>query len=198
MRAALLSFLMTVNAIASAETSATVNQYLNSILAISRQQCDGFDTAPIRQAETAGKELEAHSLKAGYKAICECMPTRMRELQSSLSKEKLQEVMSESRFAQELYKPRVISSCAAEQFRSTYGDGCSSRMASEIKNSAAYCSCMSKALQKFTDDELAELGLETADYVPAAANAKKQGIAPPNQPPLLSRFSSEHSVCSRE
>jgi hypothetical protein len=191
----LLALLTIAHASASAQTSATVDQFANSFLALTRGQCAKLDPE-IKQLEAAGNTLEAHTKREAFRGICECAPTRMKELQSSLTKEQLGEVMSEARFTEELFKPRVLGPCIAKQFQAGFDEGCPARLAAQKKDSEAYCSCMALSLKKFTEAEVVQLSLEMSDYIPAAADAKKRGVAEPERPALFRRFMSMDESCT--
>jgi hypothetical protein len=180
-----------------AQTTATVDQFLNSFISISRSKCSGGGAESLATTyEQQGRKAEAHSIRSGEKSICSCMPERVRWLQSTLSKEERARKLSEAEFTTK-YLPEIAYKCGADQLKSTYGEGCADRFAKLRPNSDAYCSCMSRQLSEISDADLGQLASDSADYAPLAMEAKKRGAPPPERPPALKRFASLDSSCAK-
>jgi hypothetical protein len=180
------------------QTTATVDQFLNGFLAMSKTQCSRSGTDSLaKQYEDQGRKAEAHSMRSAEKSVCSCMPERVRWLQSTLTKEERSTKLSEAEFTKK-FLPEIANKCAADQQRSTYGDGCADRLAKFRPNTEAYCSCMTSRLSELSDAELAQAGTDSADYAPRAAEAKRQGVSLPEQPPALKRMAAIDSSCAKK
>jgi len=170
-----------------------VDRLLNDIVSIADLKCRDRG-ALERQYKEQGKVAEARSMKLAETMICDCMPNRVKELRASLSVSALQEQMTETEF-QNQYGPQITNKCVAEQLRSTYGEGCADALPGRPTDSAAYCECMYKPLSRLPDSDLAQIASESADYVPAAAEAQRRGAPMPEQPPNLKRFFAVDAAC---
>lgn len=173
--------------IAQAQTRISVNQFLDGLLSMSASKCQNRDDALARQYESQGRIAEAHSIRSAEKMLCECMPARVKRLRSNLPPADRNRPVSEVEFTTR-YMPDIVNACAGSQLRSTYGDGCADRFNGRVSNAATYCSCMSSKLREISDAEAAEIGSASADYLPLAAAAQKQGLSAPTKPPALERF----------
>lgn len=182
---------------AQAQTRATVDQFLSGLLSISGERCQNKDDAQAKQYESQGRLAEAHSIRSAEKMICECMPARVRELRVSLPKEEANRNLSEAEFGAK-YTPKVINKCAADQLRSTYGEGCAGRFAKLRINSEKYCSCMFGKFTAKPDEEIAEIASASADYIPKAADAKKRGLPQPERPAAIKLFTAVEASCMKE
>jgi hypothetical protein len=178
---------------AAAEATHTVGRFLSDTASIAEVKCRDRG-ALERKYKEQGKMAEARSVKLAETMICDCMPNQVEELRASLSASALQQQMTEAEF-QSQYAPRIVNKCAAEQLRSTYGEGCGEAFATRLKNSTAYCECMYQSLSRLPDSDIARIGSESADYVPRAAEAQRRGEPIPEQPPNLKRFSAVDAAC---
>jgi len=196
---AIVPLVMLVGHISSvqADTVVTVDQFLNSYLSVAQAQCSKRDDSLAQQYENQGKKAEAHSIRSAAKTVCSCGPERARLLQSILSKEEKATKLSEADFTKK-YLPQIVNKCAADQLKSTYADGCTDRFGKLRSNPDSYCSCMSHRLNELSDTELAQLGNDSSDWAPRAAEAMKRGLPLPEQPPTLKRFASIDASCRKQ
>lgn len=179
--------------VAGATPMYAVDRFLNDTVSIAEVKCRDRG-ALEREYAKQGKIAEARSFKLAEATLCDCMPARIKELKTSLSKSMLQQKMTEAEF-QNRYVPQIVNTCAAEQLKSTYGEGCAEAFSTRIKDSATYCGCVHQSLSLLTDSDIAQIGSESADYVPRAADAQKRGAPPPEQPPAVRRFSAIDAAC---
>ena len=191
---ALVSALFACAAGASAPDTATVEQFVEGILTLTASQCAQMDDSLVRQFEREGKAVEAYQMRSGMHMLCTCIPEQLRDLQKKLPNEMKDERLTQAEFADKHYS-RALGACAAEQQRATYGGDCSNRYSKVVPNAATYCACMSGGLQGFSEAELVQVGNEASDWVPRAAEAKKRGLAAPEQSPLLARYLGLESSC---
>ena len=181
---------------AHAEPQATTDDFLKAFLKMSETQCYG--KSPQTSAlETSGRLIEAYALKSGHKLLCECVPSQLRKLQSTLPIKELKIKHSESSFTKQ-FLPQLIGPCGAEQLRATYSDGCSTRYAGIKPNSSQYCACMFKYASQLTDADAMQVGSDSSEYIPIAADAKKRGVPAPVQPESLKKFAAADSSCTAE
>jgi hypothetical protein len=54
---------------------------------------------------------------------------------------------------------------------------------------------MQSAMRQFSEVELAQLGLDNADWTPRAAEAQKRGEVLPEKTPLLKRMETADQAC---
>jgi hypothetical protein len=195
-----ITILLTLNlsfaSSARADNYATTNQFINDILSTAESKC-AVRGELEKKYEAQGKKAEAYSVKNAEKMICECMPNQARKVKSSLSKFQGEAKITETQFMKK-YMPEIVNKCAAEQLRSTYADGCSERFAIIKKNSENYCTCMSRYLGEIPDAEATKIGMESANYLPLAADAKKRGLPPPEKPPLIKSFMEKEASCAAD
>lgn len=180
----------------AAENLGTVDQFLSSLSSLSTSKCRNRG-ALAEEFEAQGKAAEARSVRQVETSLCECMPAQLQTLRASLTTKELQRRVTESEF-QARYVPRIINKCAAGQLRSTFGDGCSALLAKFRTNSAAYCRCMLDTVSKLSDAEAAQIGKESSEYIPLAAEAKERGEQMPERPPGLRRFAGMEAACAHE
>ena len=178
----------------AAAQSTTVDQILDGLTDISRSKCQNRG-ALEQEFKAQGKIGEARGIRLAEKNFCECVPAQIDSLRASLPQQAREQRMTEPEF-QAQYLPRIVNKCAAEQMRATYGEGCSEQFASAQRNSAAYCECMHKAVAQLADADIAQIGLESSDYMPRAAEARRRGEPAPEQPAGLKRFASLHASCT--
>jgi hypothetical protein len=194
--AAVALLLLSVTMPVLSQPTATVEEFLDGLLSISASKClRRGDLA--RDFERQGKTAQADGARNGEAMICDCMPNRMRQLRARLSRQERSLKVTEADFSVR-YLSEIVAPCTGESVRRPYADGCVQRFARAKPNTAKYCSCMSREVASLTDVETMELGRESADYLPIAAEAKKQGRAIPDQPPLLKRMTEMDAMCSRD
>ena len=193
--AALLFFLIDP-ASSQQQTKVTPVEFIDGMISISASKCMRRGEL-AKEYERQGKILEADGARNGEIMICDCMPSRLRHLRATLSPQERSLKITEAEFS-DRYVPRILAPCTGESLRRSYAEGCSERFSRVKLNSANYCSCMGREVAKFTDLETMELGRQSADYMPIAAEAKKQGRGAPDQPPLLRRMTEIDAACSRE
>ena len=192
--ALLLAALLSGIASMAAGQSTTVEQILEGLTAISRAKCQ--DRGALEQEFRAqGKIGEARGIRLAERNFCECVPAQVDALRASLSQQAREQRMTEEEF-QAQYMPRIVNKCAAEQMRATYGEGCSEQFAAVQRNSAAYCQCMQQAVSRLADADIAQIGLESSEYMPRAAEARRRGEPPPEQTPGLKQFQAMHASCT--
>ena len=148
----------------------------------------------LDRAKADGTFLE--SMEQAYDNLCVCVPAQLQAFRSSLSAAELQSALSAEEFQSLLLEP-VIGKCAAEQVRATYtGNACVKRSESKVPDSDAYCECMSAKLGALPHRELVDIGIAAADYVPLAAEARKNGLPRPEAPPVMKNFLEIERACS--
>ena len=179
---------------ASQPATATVDQFISGILSISNEKCRHRGQAAAKFA-SEGKVMEARGIRIGEATLCDCMPTQLRALREQLKPAERAQRVTEAEFMK-TYAPRYMNACAAESLRQSYGDGCAETIGARKPNGSKYCTCMATQISKFTDAEAAQLGEESAEYAPAAAEAKKRGQAVPPRPPLITRMAEVDATCS--
>ena len=178
----------------AAGQSATVEQTLDGLSAIHRSKCENRG-ALEKEFRAQNRIGESRSVRLAETMFCECVPAQVEALRGSLSQQAREQRMTEAEF-QTQYMPRIVNKCAAEQMRSTYAEGCSEQFAASQKNSAAYCQCMHQAVSRLPEADIAQIGLDSSDYLPRAAEAKKRGEPPPEQPVSVKRFAAIHAGCT--
>ncbi len=125
------------------------------------------------------------------------MPEQVRHLQATLSTGDKAESLTESELGNK-YIHRIEGKCAADQAKSTYTGNCPDRFADVVPNPTQYCSCMLTGVGTFSEADMREVGLESSDWVPRAVEAKKRGLAPPEQPALLKRYMGIDKSCRQQ
>jgi len=180
----------------AAQSAHTVDRFLSDTTSISELKCQNRG-ALEKEFKAQGKTAEARSVRLAEVMICECMPAQVKALRATLSQQALQQRMTETEFETQ-YTPQIVNKCAAEQLRATYGEGCSEQFAALRKNSAAYCGCMQQSLSGLSDSDIAQIGSESSEYVPRAAEAKRRGDPLPEQPRNLKRFSALEVACRQK
>jgi hypothetical protein len=182
---------------AGAQATATVEEFFTGILAISDSKCQRRgDVAEKHERE--GRWMEAGALRDAEAMMCECLPKRMREAHAGLSRQDRSRRLTEAEFTKR-FLSQFLAPCTGETIRRPYADDCVKRFARlKPDNTAKWCSCMSREVATLTDAEALAMSLESADYVPAAAAAKKQGRPEPVKPPLLTRMAEMEAACSRD
>ena len=92
---------------------------------------------------------------------------------------------------------KVSGHCSAEQLKESFGESCPARVSLSGGPAAppGYCACMRDYLGTLSDEEVAALGLATAGYAPAAAEAKRRGLARPEMPAPLQRYVEAEKTC---
>ena len=180
-------------AIAGAQSS-TVDQILDGLADISRSKCQNRG-ALEEEFKAQGKIGEARGIRLAEKNFCECVPAQIDSLRASLPQQAREQRMTEPEF-QAQYMPRIVNRCAAEQMRANYADGCGEQFAASQRDAPAYCGCMHRAVSQLSDAEIAQIGLESSEYMPRAAEAKKRGEPAPEQPAGLKRFAALHASCT--
>lgn len=174
--------------------SATVDQFIDGMLSISASKCLRRGDLS-RDYDRQGKAAESDAARNGEIMICDCFPNRLRQLRTEVSRQERSVRVTEAEFSAR-YMSRIFAPCTGEGLRRTYSEGCIDRFRNSKQNPASYCTCMNQEIGRFTDLEAMELGRESADYMPLAAEAKKQGRPIPDQPPLLKRMTDMDAMCS--
>lgn len=178
----------------AAAQSSTLDQILDGLSDISRSKCQNRG-ALEQEFKAQGKIGEARGIRLAEKNFCECVPAQIDALRASLPQQAREQRMTEPEF-QAQYMPRIVNKCAAEQMRATYADGCSEQFAAAQRNAPAYCDCMHRAVSQLSEADIAQIGLESSEYLPRAAEAKRRGEPPSEQPAGLKRFASLHASCT--
>ncbi|MGL5003368.1 MAG: hypothetical protein ACRDAM_10560 [Casimicrobium sp.] len=195
----LLALLAQLSAPVSAQVAAppsTVDEFLRGYQSFSRSKC--------AEASNSSKKENldirtAYALKSGHRNICECVPARVSQLRASLSPAERNAKLTAHELS-EMFIPRIMEPCAAEQLRLTYSDadGCTERFAGLKANSAKYCACMFKHANDMSDKDAMHLGLESSNYTTLAAEAKRRGAAAPPQSTKLKQLFAKDIACSAE
>lgn len=177
------------------QPSHSVKQFFESFTAISKLKCSSRGDLAAR-FEREGKPRESHAAANFEKMICECLPQNIRQLQSKLTPSESIVKITEAQFG-EKYIKKALAVCSGESLRRTYtADTCPSDFSSKAFP-VRYCACMNDAVSKLSDEEAMALGAQSADYVPLAENARRQGSPTPLMPPLVARLKVADDACSK-
>jgi len=187
-------------AVGGAEAMATPAIYLTGLEQVFGTQClqirEDIDRK-AKDAETAGKTYEAYALRSSRDMMCQCVPDRARQARTALRPAERDTPVTESEFTQRYALPKVIQPCIADTVRKTYGQDCA-RVATSMKiETASYCPCMRTVIAGLSEAEITQVGLESADYIPRAAQAQKEGRAVPEPPPTFRKFTEREAVCRK-
>jgi len=193
---AMMFALLTCCAVASAQQTVSVEEYFQGMLTLTASQCAAAGDTLGQQYDREGKQLEAYEARSGQKVICGCVPQQLRDLQAKLSKEEKAAKLSEAEIVKK-YFTDVLGKCLAEKAHASYSGDCPDRYSKLVAKPAAYCSCMLTAVSKFSHAELVQAGNEASDWIPLAADAKKRGVPPPPQSPVLQRYMGLDSSCRK-
>jgi len=179
---------------AVAQQRMSLGYAFDGILEMSEMKCAEIGDMNAAQLEKEGKKAEEAAMRGARKNLCVCMPAKVRELQARLPPETLHKVLTEDEIKSN-YMMKIIGSCGAEQLIDSFSDGCISHFSETTKPPPTYCSCMQDGVRKFSDVDLAQLGLDSADWIPRAAAAKKSGEPEPEMTPMLQRMKAIDTAC---
>lgn len=195
-KALLLTLSLTViHGALAQERQLTVQQFFEGYASLSQKQCAARGDLE-RKFRAQGKHREANATANGEIMICDCVPSQLDRLQKNLTSKERGTKVTEIQFSEQ-YASKVVAACSGESVRRTYNaDSCVTDFSSKA-DPAAYCSCMKNEVDNFTDSEAMELGNQTADWAPIAANAQKAGKPLPDMPPLVKRMSDMNKFCTR-
>ena len=135
----------------------------------------------------------AYAARSSDFLVCGCVPDRVGELRAGLSPAERDAAIDAGEFTSRYFMPKVIQPCIGSMMRKTYGEDCPDLAASLKVNAEKFCPCMQSEVAQFTEAELVQLGFESANYVPLAAQAQKEGRNPPPAPPLFKRFTAKQA-----
>jgi len=166
----------------------------DGLLQMSQMKCAESGDRQAEELEKQGKKAEAYTMRSARKTICVCMPAKIRQLKTTLPPEKLAEMLTEDEI-KTTYMMKIMGSCAGEMMIDSFSGDCGARFGATTKLPPKYCSCMQNAFRKFSDVELAQLGLDNAEWTPRAAEAKKSGAPEPEMTPLLKRMKAVDTAC---
>jgi Regulator of ribonuclease activity B len=178
--------------------AATAGNLLEAFAQFATAQCDGTRAKMERDAEqasAAGKVREAYQIRRMIDLQCTCMPERARQMRADLKPEVRDAPITDAEFTQH-YAPDIAYHCAAKMARRMYGDDCAQLPVAE-KASDSYCPCMKGLVYSMSDADVAQVGLQSADWIPRAAEAKKAGQGEPEKPPLLKQFMEKEVACRK-
>ncbi|WP_124542282.1 hypothetical protein [Piscinibacter terrae] len=176
----------------------TVDQILQGISGTFETQCK--QSTPAMQSrmaalEAKGDKLAAFQMQQAEQNLCHCLPDRMKALRQRLKPAQLNEKMTEAEFITR-YGRETLDQCTAAMARAPYGEGCAARMPEKPGLDAPkYCACMAEQLKAVPDNELTQIGLDSAAYVPRLAEAKKTGQPAPPMPAALKHFTQINQSC---
>jgi hypothetical protein len=173
----------------------TTDFYLRNVESFLQKRCTGV--AAKQKADEARDKRMAETLKRTDRTLCECVPVRLKQLRASLSRAELDAKATEKEL-NEIYAPRLLNPCAAEQTRLAYSEesGCAARFAGMKTNSAKYCACMFKYASEVEDAEAAMFGGKSSHYIPFAAGEEKRRFTEPPRSESLNRFFAKEAACS--
>lgn len=174
---------------AMADNFSTPDQFINSLLEASKTKCLDIESS----GKKAPKNDEAY--RAVRFTFCQCYPDRARMLKNSMPKSIQEKPISEKEFIRS-YLSEIVNGCAKEQAKSQFGGDCPDQFSKVKPNSAKYCSCMANYINGISDAEAAQLGLESAKYIPLLAEANKRELPPPNMPTAFKNFMAMDSICT--
>jgi hypothetical protein len=186
------------SATAARNSVPTAGRLLLAFEQLATMQCDQRRSDMERsaaEASAAGKLHEASEILRTRDLICTCMPERARQLRTEMPKDERDTPITEEEFTQR-YTPAIVNPCAAGAARRMYGEDCG-KLSKPANAGEGYCSCMHGLVTSMSDAELAQMGLDTADWAPRAAAAKKAGQGEPEKPPMLRQFMEKESACRK-
>jgi hypothetical protein len=176
----------------------TAGRLLLAFEQLATMQCDRRRAEMERDAEqasAAGRLQQAYEMLRMRDLLCTCMPERARQLRTEMPKEERDTPITEEEFTQR-YTPAIVHPCAASMARRMYGDDCA-KLSMAANAGESYCPCMQSLLQSMSDAEVAQVGLDSADWAPRAAQAKKTGQSEPEKPPMLRQFMEKEVACRK-
>jgi hypothetical protein len=180
---------------ASAQTQniPTAAGFFEGFLAVSESRC--HTRGEKEQYFTAkGETGNAFMARKGEQMMCECVPKQADTVRASLSREELDEPMTDPQFS-EKYGGQIMNKCSAALMRSMFGDGCTALWGSSFANSAGYCKCMERSLAFLSDADAAQIGILSSDHLPRAAEARHRGEPAPEQPAILKQYFAIDKSC---
>jgi hypothetical protein len=183
---------------AAAPPVGTVDEILQGISTTFETQCK--QQAPGMQSrviafEAKGEKLAAFQMQQAEQNICHCLPDGLKAVRQRLKPDQLNERMTEAQFINR-HGREVLDRCTAAMARAPYGEGCAERMpARPGMDAPKYCACMADKLKSVPDNELMQVGLDSAEYAPLLAEAKKAGLQAPQMPPALMHFTQINEAC---
>jgi hypothetical protein len=186
--------------LALATSKMPISMLVEQMEQIAKTQCNRLRENNRSASEGSQSSLEPHLAYAARSSdflICGCMPDRVRELQAGLSPAERDAAVDAGEFTSRYFMPKVIQPCIGSMMRQTYGEDCQQLAASLKANAEKFCPCMQSEVAQLSEAEMVQLGLESADYVPLAAQAQKEGRKPPPAPPLLKRFTEKQAACAK-
>src|SRR3954453_1560485 len=86
-----------VSTSAAQPTTATVDQFVTGILALSKEKCLNRGQGAAR-FEQDGKLMEARSIRIGEATLCDCVPARLRALRGQLKPKELSQRVTQEEF----------------------------------------------------------------------------------------------------
>jgi hypothetical protein len=180
----------------AAEPIGSVDGFINGLLYQSNAKCTANRGLAAREYQKQGKLLDAYQEEQAAKMMCDCLPSHAKALQARLPESERAVRMPESAFSKK-YMTEILNQCSAEQAQSLYAGACAERYAGLVPNSAKFCSCMDAFTRQLSGAQAAQLGVESSDYMPLAANATKRGEVIPAPPPLLKSMMDSQKACAR-
>jgi hypothetical protein len=177
----------------AAEPVLAVGAIIDSFISISSAKCGESKGTSARDYKN--KPFEAYQMAEAEKMLCECLPARAKALKARLSQKERAAKLTEGAFST-TYMPEIVNQCAGALMKASYAGACSERFAMQVGDSAKFCACMVKFTNNLSDAQAAQLGGESAVYMPAAAQAGKKGEAIPPPPPLLGSMLDAQKACA--
>jgi hypothetical protein len=177
----------------------TVGELLEAFEQLGNLRCSRARAPMEREAEqasAAGKLYQAYATRRMLSMMCNCMPGRAREMREDLPPAERDARVTEDEFAQRYAIPGIVHQCAALMMRKIWGEDCP-HLAPAYKVNDTYCPCMRQLVEGMSEAEIAQVGLASADYMPLAAQAAKEGKSPPPQPQTLKQFTERELACRK-
>lgn len=195
--------LTTLVAIGLAKTALAQSYYssvrgqLNASISLFEEKCRGIGPELVERANR--DELPLAIGQRVEITMCHCVPEKTRALLAQLSEEQLAEQIFDEADFIAITKPRVIDPCLGELMRSLFqGEGCEAivkSLAGENVEPGRICPCMGREVEAISDSDAAAIGLQAADWIPAAAEARKANQPLPERPEPLARFLKSMEKC---
>jgi|GEM_PF-4415129 len=189
-------FSLLIGSARAAEQIGSVDAFINGLVQISHVKCAENPGALADDYRKKGDLLTAYQVAQADKAICQCIPGRLKALQTRLSKAERAKKVSESAFATQYFMSER-NVCLGEQLQSTFAGACAERYAKLVPDGAKFCSCMSDITAGLSGAQAAQIGNEMADYLSLAAAAKETGKPPPAPTPILKSFMDTQQSCAQ-
>ena len=148
----------------------------------------------LKTFDVNANPLTGYTLKDAVQSLCVCIPANLTALKATVPAKDMKREVSEQEVLN-LFNPGVIDKCAGEQIQAMYGEHCPERFKLADLDVGEYCTCMKSVVSGYSDAETAAIAAAAQDYLPAAAEAEKNGQPTPAKPEILEIYSKADLRC---